>query len=110
MQWTNEQKVEWLLQQPWRIRMNREDDGSYFAAVDGLEGAVADGTTAEEFQENFWSSLRATLTAYLAAGDQIPLPDPVPLPWDLAVRERRRVKARLVGAGIDVFLAEPATS
>ncbi len=109
MAWTTEDKLEWLLRQPWRVHVDREDDGSYFARVDGLQGAVADGRNSDELQRNFWESLRETLRAYLETGDHMPLPGNTLPPWDAApARTVQRVRYRLVG-GSDLTPMESST-
>ncbi len=108
MLWTIEQKVSWLLCQPWRVRAHREEDGSFFARVEGLPGAVADGADEHELESNFWPSLRDTLRAYLEAGDDVPLPAPRALPW---LREttgaRRGVRMTISGAGVEKVVDLP---
>jgi predicted RNase H-like HicB family nuclease len=108
MPWTIDDKVEWLLTLPWQIRVEQEDDGSLFAQVEQLAGAVADGATPEALDASFWMSLRETLRAYLEAGDPIPLPVAVTPPWEQAIRPPfRHLRARLSIGGVVTDMPTP---
>lgn len=108
MPWTIEDKLEWLLRQPWRVLVEREDDGSYFARIDGLSGAVAHGQTPKELEHEFWESARETFRAYLEAGEMMSLPNNASAPWTTPQREVRGIKARLIGGAS--LLADSLTS
>lgn len=74
MSWTNERKLEWYCRLPWRVIVEIEEDGSLFARVDELPGAVAHGANEKELEREFWESVGQTIRAYIAAGDQVPMP------------------------------------
>ncbi|HEX9563894.1 MAG TPA: hypothetical protein VF981_07980 [Gemmatimonadaceae bacterium] len=107
MSWTTEDKVEWMLRLPWRVKITHEDDGTLFAQAEDLDGAVADGANPEELEQSFWDSLRETLRAYLAAGDPIPLPGSPTPPWD-APSPQRTPLVRV--EGIELAVTDPLTS
>ena len=74
MTWTDAQKIDYLLSQPWTLVPDKGDDGELLLRVRELPGAVGCGETPEEVERDFWESLRATLEAYLHFGDVIPKP------------------------------------
>lgn len=96
MNWTTDNKIEWFLRLPWRIEVIREEDGTLFARVPELPGAVADGVDDESLAASFWESLEATLRAYLDSGHPVPVPYSFPLPWERSAPPIRRVRGRLV--------------
>lgn len=105
MPWTTDEKVEWLLRLPWAIQVVREEDGGYFARVENLPSAVADGATSADLDASFWASLRETVRAYLEAGDPIPLPGDVTPPWEretTAAQPRGRAKMLIRGRVRDI--------
>ncbi len=96
MNWTTENKIEWFMRLPWRIEVTKEADGTLFARVPELPGAVADGEDEQSLAASFWESLEAALRAYLDSGHPVPLPYPFPLPWERAASPAQRMRGRLV--------------
>ena len=84
MDWTPDQKLDYLLRLPWTIEPSLGEDGTYrVLRVRELPSVIATGTKDEELERDFWESLRASLEAYLHFGDPIPKPPPVQqLPWE----------------------------
>ena len=84
MPWTDEQKLDYLMRQPWTIV--REDSGESYALLRCKEmpDAVGSGDTDAELERDFWDSLRESLRARMHFGDTVPNPSTHPFPWEIA--------------------------
>lgn len=83
MTWTTEQKVDYLLRQPWTIYAETTPEGDRLLRVKELPAAVGCGDDDDSLIADFWESLRATLEAYLAMGSSPPRPALAPAyPWE----------------------------
>lgn len=72
-----DRRLDALVRMPWTVRVEKCDDGYLVARVDELPSVVATGDTEKQLEDDFWAALRATLSAYLEFGDEVPLPESV---------------------------------
>ncbi|MDP9201739.1 MAG: hypothetical protein M3P26_07380 [Gemmatimonadota bacterium] len=91
MAWTLEQKLSYLLLQPWTIIPDLTPEGDKLLRVQELPAAVGTGENDEALTADFWESLRSTLEAYLQMGARPPLPATgvKVLPWEKTAKEAR---------------------
>lgn len=83
MTWTIEQKIEYLLHQPWTIFAETTPEGDRLLRVKELPAAVGSGDDDDSLVADFLESLRSTLEAYLVVGSNPPLPAPTrSYPWE----------------------------
>ena len=82
MPWTPQQKLAALMRLPWTVRTRRDSEDGYIIEIDEFPSVVAAGDTEKEVGRDLWEALEATLYAYLAHGDVIPLPPGGVLPWE----------------------------
>lgn len=80
-QWTRDKKLAALMKLSWTVTVTKEDDGSFFARVEEIPDAVADGETEKELALQIWESLQSSLALRLDQGDDIALPSGRVLPW-----------------------------
>lgn len=68
-------EVEKYMQLPYTIKLIKEDDGTYYVAVDELPGCASMGDTANEAMEMIQDAMRGWLESNLERGLEIPLPE-----------------------------------
>lgn len=69
------EEVEKYMQLPYTIKLIKEDDGTYYVAVDELPGCASMGDTVEEAMEMIKDAMRGWLESNLERGLEIPLPE-----------------------------------
>lgn len=83
MTWTTEQKIAYLLRQPWTIFAETTPEGDRLLRIKELPSAVASGEDDDALIADFWESLTVTLEAYFAVGTNPPLPaNAQSYPWE----------------------------
>ncbi len=69
------EEVEKYMQLPYTIKLIKEDDGTYYVAVDELPGCASMGDTADEAMKNIKDAMEMWLESSLRRGLEIPLPE-----------------------------------
>ncbi len=104
MQWTEDEKLDYLVRLPWKILPEEGDEpGDMVLTCAELPSAIGTGGSEREVVADFWASLRLTLRSYVRDGDIIPLPKGAAgtLPWETQVVEQwaSRIRAVLTPKG-----------
>ena len=85
MNWSETDKLTYLLRLPWTIVPQEGDEpGDLAVACAELPEAIGVGVTEAQVTASFWASMRLALRSYLRDGDPIRLPTHAPrmLPWE----------------------------
>ena len=89
MDWTENEKLAYLLPLPWTIIPQAGDEaGDLVVTCAEIPAAIGAGSNERELETSFWESLRLALRSYLREGDAVPLPQRAghPLPWESEFR------------------------
>lgn len=98
MEWTTEDRLDYLLRLPWTIVREVATDGELLLRVAEIPSAVGNGDSLAELEGDMWESLRASLEAYVQFDDAIPLPPGISgLPWQQERPSDHKVYVRLKG-------------
>jgi len=83
MTWTLTDKLDALMRLGWTVTTEKDPDEGYLTArVAELPDAIATGDSEKELAIDAWEAIRASLSARLESGDEIPLPKgTLLLPW-----------------------------
>ena len=68
-------EVEKYMKLPYTRKLIKEDDGTYYIAIEELPGCASVGDTAEEAMEMIKDAIRGWIESNIERGLEIPLPD-----------------------------------